>query len=254
MANEIAITFNSFALDSTNNIGIESINTQVAQALREVSLPKADGSIIPIAKRKAMTIKFMGNLIGSNYDDLRTKLDSLKNALETTAEQNLTLDDDRFIKGQYGSLSYSYKALRTYVAFSFDVRCSYPFWQAQSLSSDSRSPTSGVGYTITNNGNAAARVKITFTNGGTAISDDLQIENTTTGQILQYRGSIISSGVLLVDNLVSNTDLTVTNQGVDDIVNFEGDFLTLNPGNNTIKITTGVSGFTVLLNWRDTYL
>lgn len=256
MANEIAINIGSFGLnDGTNHIAIEDINFQLAKSLSISDLPKFHGSVIPIAKRKSMSVRVRGSITGTEYDNLRSNLDALKNSLESAAEQNLTLDDDRYMAVQYRGFSYAYKTLRTFADFSFELVASDPFWYSQTLQADTRSPASGSGYTIANAGNAPTRVKITMTNNsGGAIANDIQLENQTAAETLNYRGSLANTKVLIVNNRVGATDLAVTNDGSDDIVNMEGDFLTLNPGNNTIVFTcAGAPNVSVKLEWRDAW-
>lgn len=252
MANEIDINIGTFDLDSTNGVSVDDITVTINKQVQEYALPKYHGSIIPIGKRKSMSIRLKGSVVSTNYDALRTLLDSLKNAFDDTSEKKFTTDDDRQLFVQYKSFGYSWKALRTFANFSVELVASNPYWLSQTLNSDSRTPTTAVGYTIANAGNAPTRVKITFTAGGAAISNDIKIQNTTTGETLQYRGNLASSAVLIINNKVDTSDLVVTNAGTSDFANFEGDFITLNPGNNTIVVTCGNMG-TVLLEYRDAY-
>jgi len=117
---------------------------------------------------------------------------------------------------------------------------------------DTRVPTSGIGYVLTNNGNAPARVKIEVTAPGGNITDNLKIENTTTGKSLQFRGTITEYTDLEIDNRYDTDDFEVLNNGADDHANLEGDFLTLQPGNNTI-VYTGTVNAIIAISWRDTY-
>lgn len=254
MSNEIDIDIGSFNLDTTNNIAIKDINVKVAKAISQADLAKAHGSVIPIGKRKNMTVQIKGTIIGADYDALRTNLDALKAALEATSEQKLTLDDDRYLMVQYSGFAYSYATLRTFADFSFDLVASDPFWLSETLTEDERTPTSGVGYTIANAGNAATRVKVTLTKlGSGAVVNDAKLQNTTTGEEFQYLGTINSTKALVVNNRVDDADQSVENDGTDDIANFEGDFITLNPGNNTI-IFTGTAGVQVTLEYREAWL
>lgn len=117
---------------------------------------------------------------------------------------------------------------------------------------DIRTPTSGVGYTINNAGNAPARVKIEVTAPGGGIADNCQIENTTRGELCKYRGTIAAADVLEIDNHYDTDDFEVLNDGVSDMKNFEGDFIMLSPGDNTIEYT-GTAGAQIKLTFRDTY-
>jgi phage-related protein len=114
---------------------------------------------------------------------------------------------------------------------------------------DERAPTSGAGYTVTNAGNAPARAKIEITAVG-EIADACKIENTTTGESFQFRGTILATKKLEVDNRYDTDDFEVLNNGVDEHSNFEGDFITLDPGANTIKFT-GTAGTKVKITFRN---
>jgi len=105
---------------------------------------------------------------------------------------------------------------------------------------------------VNNPGNAPTRVKVQISNSGSSIQDDCKLENQTTGETMQYRGTVAAGQDLIVNNRMDSQDLAVTNNGIDDIKNFEGDFITLNPGNNTI-VFTGTSGTRVRLHFRPAY-
>lgn len=253
MANEIDITLGSFNLDTTHQIAISDINIKVAKAISQADLAKMHGSVSPVGKRKNITAQIKGTIIGTDYDALRSSLDALKAAMEAVAEQKLTLDDDRFLMVQYSGFSHSYSNLRTFSNFSFDLIASDPFWYAETLSEDERIPASGVSYVITNNGNAATRAKVTLTNPGpSSVTDDIQFENRTTGELFKYRGALLSNGVLVVNNRVDAEDVSF-NCLAEDIANFEGDFIFLNPGDNTI-VFTGAAGMRVKINYREAWL
>lgn len=251
MANEIQRNIGSFSFDQSH-LAIADINIRVAKSIQAHPLPKYHGSVIPIGKRRSIRVKISGTCIGTEYDNLRTNLDALKAAFESTSEQNLTLDDDRILKVQYENFGYSFENLRAFASFQVDVIASDPFWYAASLTTDTRTPTSGVGYTINNPGNAPARVKITGSNSGSLISDLFKIENSTTGEVGQFRGDVQIGDNLVINNRVDTEDLEVTNDGVDAIVDFEGDFITLNPGDNTI-IFTGQASTQIVLAFRPAY-
>ena len=250
MADEIDINIGTFDLDSANNIAVEDININVAKSIQEFDLPKFHGSVIPIGKRKSLSVRIRGTITGSNYDNLRSKLDGLKAGFESSSEQNLTLDDDRILKVQYRNFSYSYKTLRTFADFSVDLVAADPFWYAASVTINDQNPAiSGSSYVVNNPGNAPTRVKVQISNSGGSITDDCRLENQTTGEVMQYRGTVATGQDLIVNNRMDSQDLLVTNNGVDDIKKFEGDFITLNPGNNTI-VFTGTSGTRVRLHYR----
>lgn len=253
MADEVDINIGTFDLDQTNNVAVEDINVSVAKSIQEFDLPKFHGAVVPIGKRKTINVRIRGTITGSNYDNLRSKLDGLKAAFEGSSEQNLTLDDDRILKVQYRNFAYSYKTLRTFSDFSVDLVASDPLWYAASLTTSDQNPVSvGTPFIVNNPGNAPARVKIQVSHATATIQDDCRLENQTTGETMQYRGTLFSGQDLIVNNRMSSQDLSVTNNGVDDIKNFEGDFITLNPGNNSL-VFTGVNGTRVQIIFRAAY-
>ena len=128
----------------------------------------------------------------------------------------------------------------------------YPFWLSETEYTDDRDPTSGVGYTINNAGNAPTRVKVAIKAPAGGISDNIQVENTTRGELCKYRGDVAATKILEIDNRYDSDDFEVLNDGSDDHANFEGDFINLSAGDNTIEYTgdVGVGEDTVTLTWR----
>lgn len=252
MANEITIKFGSFALDSTNNISIGKISIKESKPVITTPIPKTDGSIAETVKRNSILITVEGDISGTEYDNLRTNLDALKAALQNGLQEFIT-DDDRYIKAQLKDFDFTYDAMRTFAKWTATFIAHYPYWQAETATTDTRTPTSGVGYTLTNNGNASARVKIEITAPAGGIVDNIQIENTTLGLTLKYRGTLAAGKVLEIDNRYDTDDFQVLNDGNDDIANFEGDFIIRTPGNNTIEYT-GTAGASVKIYWKNTWI
>jgi phage-related protein len=250
-----AIQYGSLVLaDTPNGIAISDINRQIEKNIQQFDLPKAHGSIIPIAKRQDVLIQIQGTCAGTSYADARSKMDALKAALEQAGEQALSLDDDRYILVQYKNFSETFVKMTRLISFSFDVVASYPFYLAAAITNDTRTPTSGVGYVINNPGNAEARVKMTFTAPGSPVADALKFQNQTNGCILQYRGTIAATKALIVNNRLDQATQTVLNDGSDDSLHMEGDFITLAPGNNTLVLTSAVGSIQVKTEFRPTYL
>lgn len=248
MANEIAITFNDFALSSENNIAVARIEPKDENDIPLTKIPMADFSIAEESKRKAITIDLEGTIIGTDYDSLRSNIDAFKAALQGLHE--FTIDDDRYLMAQVRGFSCPFSTLRTIARWSFTLIAHDPFWYSQTLHEDDRTPTSDVGYVINNAGNAPARVKIRVTAPGGGIADACKIENQTNGKSFQYRGTIAAGKILEIDNKVDTDSFEVLNDGVSDFANFEGDFITLDPGNNTI-VFTGPAGSQVEIFYRD---
>ena len=250
MSATISLTFGSLALSSTNNITIGKISEKCAKPVQTYNIPVTDGAIAETAKIGPKTITIEGDIAGSSYDDLRTNLDALHAGL-LNGLQKLTKDNERYIYCQLKDFSYAYDHMTRRATWTASFVAHFPFWLAETPTTDSRIPTSAANYgdpAITNSGNAPTRVKVEITADG-AIADACKLENVTTGESFQYRGTIATTKKLEVDNRYDTDDFEVLNDSVDDHDNFEGDFLTLNPGNNTIKYT-GTAGPTILLTWR----
>ncbi len=252
MANEITIDFGTLNLDGTNNIAISNISIKEKTSLKTSFIPKSDGSIAETAKRVLLNISVDGDIGGSDYDDLRTNIDTLKAGL-LNGKQKFTLDDDRYIMAQLQNFSSTFEWIRTLAKWKASFIAHYPFWLAESASNDSRSPTSDVAYNVTNSGNAPARVKVRITNNsGGSIADDIAFTNTTNGDNFRFTGTLVDEKVLEVDNRYDTDDFEVLNDGADGHANYEGDFITLDPGVNAVKYL-GTTAVNVELDWRGTY-
>jgi len=249
MANELDVKFGTFELESGTEFLIESIDVDERKSVTTHKIPKTDGSIAETARREEVTISIKGTVGNSDYDALRTSVDNLKAALQDGL-QKFTIDDDRYIMAQIESFKKEWVVLRRLVKFSASFVAHFPFWLSETEHEDDRIPTSGTGYVITNAGNAPTRVKIEITAPSVGISDNCKIENQTSGDTFQYRGDIAGYDVLEVDNRYDTDDFEVLNDGADDHANFEGDFITLEPGDNTI-IFTGQFGTSVKITHRD---
>jgi len=243
----IQLKFGSLALDSTNNITISGISEKSQKAVNAVNIPVTDGAIAETARLGAKQITIQGDIAGTSYDNLTVNLDALHAGL-LNGMQKLTKDNERYIYCQLKDFSYSYEHMTRFAKWTATFIAHYPFWLAETASTSDTAPTSGTGYVIANAGNAPTRVKIVITANG-EIDDDCQFENTTLGQTLKYRGTVAAGDDLEIDNRHDTDDFQVLNDGVSDMTNFEGDFITLQPGNNTVEYT-GTAITKALLTWR----
>lgn len=249
MANEILLKFNSLDL-ADGTYTISGFKFKSKSKIAEHSIPKSNMTILEDARLDTLDVSVDGTVIGSGYDNLRTNLDTLRAALRD-GEQKLILDDDRYILARLKDFDSSFSVMQRMARWSASFICGYPFWLAEVESTSTTTPTSGVDYTITNSGNAYARCKVEIT-AASEISDDCAFGNTTTGAGFRYRGTIAAGKTLEVDNQYDTTALQVLNNGSDDHQNFEMDFITLAPGDNSVHFT-GPAGTTVKVSWRNTW-
>ena len=248
MSATISVTFGTLSLDSTNNITCKPLTEKSGKPVQTTNIPVTDGAIAEEAKLGPKTITIEGDIAGTSHDDLRTNLDALHAGLLGQGIAKLTKDNERYIYCQLKDFSYSYGHLTSFATWSATFIAHFPFWLAETPTTDERVPTSEEGYVLANAGNAPTRVKVEITADG-EIADDCKVENVTTVKSFQYRGTIATTKKLEVDNRYDTDDFQVLNDSANDHTNFEGDFLTLNPGNNTIKYT-GTVGATVLITYR----
>jgi len=248
--NEITVKFNGFNLDDSN-YSVGKVDFSGKDTISAHAIPKSNETILEDVRRGALTISVEGMVIGSGYDDLRTNLDSLKAALRTN-EQQFIIDDDRYVMAKMRDFDYSYTVMGGVAKYKALFMIGFPYWRKNNATTDSRTPTSGVDYTITNNGNAPARARVVITAAGGVIADDCAFDNTTSGTSFRYRGTIAASGVFVSDNRYTSDSFLATNAGTDDHENYEGDFITIYPGANLVRFT-GVAGTTVSITFKDTW-
>jgi len=248
--NEIQLYFGSLKLDSTNNITVSNVEVKEKKTVHTTKIPKTDGSIAELGRRESLQISVSGDIAGTDYDDLRTNIDTLRAGLQNGL-QSFTTDDDRTLRAQLVSFDFSYVVMRRLATWKATFSAHYPFWLGAEAT-DTRTPTSGVGYVINNAGNAPTRVKVEITAPAGGLADDIQLENTTVGELFKFRGTVAAAKVLEIDNRYDTDDYQVLNDSVDAHTNFEGDFLTLDPGNNTIEFTGGADT-SVKLTYKPAY-
>jgi hypothetical protein len=251
MSATIQLKFGSLALDSTNSITIKKITEKSAKPVQTVNIPYADGAIAEETKIGPKNITIEGDIIGSSYDSLRTNLDALHAGL-LNGVQKLTKDNERYIYCQLKEFSFAYDHMTRRATWSAQFVAHYPFWLSETAETDRRAPATASTYNIWHGGNAPTRLKVEVTANG-AISDAFKLENSTAGKTFQYRGTIAASKTVEIDNRYDTDDFQVLNDSVDDINNFEGDFMIMDAGSNTFSPTWASSGGTaptVKLTWR----
>ena len=222
---------------------------------QDFKVARRTGTIIPNMFIDSKTIRIEGMITSTDAATTRTNFDTLNKALNTERfkpnsdrqARDLYLFEDRFVRGYPSGFSPKYSAALRIVEFTYDFTIPDPFFyyvqMLRSRNTISATPTS---FNVTVNGNAFTRPIIRITNNGSNITT-LTFENLTTSQSFSYAASLATSKILVVDC----TDLSVENDGTDDIANFTGDFeMILVPGINKMKIT-GLASAVVQVDWRD---
>lgn len=219
-------------------------------------VPGRDGSYIRGGRLGPREFELRGSLDAASENALRTLRNALRaGILKKTA--NLTILDDRYVKCRCTAYSDDYVPGSALLVLNFTAifTSDLPYEQTVALQASGiiTSTTSGdTDISVTNAGNQAAWVRITIDAPvSTPISNNLSVENVMTGKTFNYLGDIAAGESLVVDTLVNPP--TVKNNGVDDIANFDGSFIQLDPGVNTIRVSTDV-GAEILIEWRGTWI
>lgn len=202
--------------------------------LSKFTIPRRAGVYIPNSEHDALTIKLSGKVYGSTATEARTNFDAMLQSLGS-GEKDLYLYDDRFLRVILESYDNEYIAALRCVVFSLSFVCQSSFSSfVQRLRTQQAISSSPTTFTVTTNGSAMTKPKISFVAGGSDITSCI-IENLTTGQIWTFTGTVTAGDTLIVD--FENGILT--NDSVDAIANSVGDYpqFRLDPGGNELKFT-----------------
>ncbi len=219
---------------------------QANSRINAVTVPRRHGALITeTVVEDPRIVKIVGRAQAADAEDLRDTLDMLS-ALFARRNKRLQLWDDRYILAYKSTFGFSYvvgSALRA-VDFSVEFFCPDPFWYALNPESEDYDLTSAdVPIDITNNkyrrtvtvsldSDTYVYPTIRVTTGANPLTT-VVVRNITTGRMFQYVGTVAVGTELEVDM----AGFEVTNNGVEDLQNFQGsDFWALQPGDNEIQL------------------
>ena len=98
-------------------ITLETPENKERKTGKAYHIPSINGSVAETGKISEAVITVIGDIAGTNYDDLRTNLDTLKVGLHNGL-QKFTTDDDRYIMAQLTSfIHYTFPPARHVVEF-----------------------------------------------------------------------------------------------------------------------------------------
>lgn len=217
--------------------------------MAKFTIARRPGVIIPTNEHGEKTIALSGKIYGATATAARTAFDAMLQAI-SSGEKNLYLYDDRFQRVFLDNQDHEYIAALRVMKFSLRFNMSSPFdYALQKLRSQQSISSSPTTWTITNNGSAYTKPRISFVAGGSDITT-CTIENLTTGQLWSFTGTVTAGNTLIVDF----EDGTLTNNGVDSPQYSVGDYpqFRLDPGDNQIKFTG--SNCTIKVDYREQYL
>lgn len=203
---------------------------------------------------KEKIVSFRGMVRGDTLDDFKTAYDALVAALEN-GEQNLTLHSDRYIPARLSAFTTDYDptSLSRYCFVAFDMIAETPFWLSATQYTDTwSSPADGNTRAINAGGGDVDALPIfAITAGGTGTLDiGLAVTVHGIARSFTLNGAVTSGDVLLVDTALEQVTLQAT--GADKMSLFDGEFLKLGIGSNTLTLTSpsGVSVSQIVTSWR----
>lgn len=222
--------------------------------LNIVTVPRRHGGLISDAVvQDVRQINLTGRVVSPDNTalGLRTTLLTLSELLNRQ-NKKLQLWDDMYIVAYKSSFGYQYvdgSSLRA-ADITINFQCVDPFWYSTTPSTaGSTDPiispnlttsdqlidfTNNIyrrDFTIVNTGNLFVFPVITVQAGATPLTH-ITVRNLTLGRLFTYTGTVQPGKILTVDT----ANFEVTNDGVEDLTNWAGDFVWLNPGSNSIEI------------------
>ena len=240
----VVLKFGSYAFSGTAAL-ISDWDVRSDNRIKSHIIPLKDGVHMEEALLNPIMVSLKGTLVGGTQSILRDLKDNFLNAI-CSGTQNLYIWDDRYIVAQKKSLRYDYKAALTFMPFDISFIGHTPFWIAVTGTSNVEailaSPTT---YNISPRGSAYAKPVITI--AASEAMSSISFENETTDEKFAYAGAIGSTGSLEIDC----ENFTVKRDGVDDIGNFSGDFLSIVNGTNVLVYAGELCEISVA--WNDRY-
>ena len=233
-------------------------NGAVPDSLRFVSGWRTSPVIIPgrhgvfvgaDTRRDAARFSISGNIYASTATDLRQIEDDLRQVLSASA--NFYIHNDRYISVIAESFAWEIVKVPGLIAaaFSIDVLATDAVWVSNTLNQSSFS-TPGTP-TLTNSGSAPSPPTISITAPVAGLTQVI-LSNTTSGDTLTWNGSITSGEVLVIDM----EDMSIAVAGSSDPSGFSSGsaFWSLEPGNNSVSISSTPTAAATVISWRDRWL
>ncbi len=226
---------------------IEAWSPSVKYRNSKFTIARKHGVFSQGVRYDSRSITLKGNVAKTTEALARTAYDAIIKACNS-GDKDLYLYDDRFVTGYLTSEKHKYNAAMRMIQFDLKFFCADPFIKytskLRSSTTISSSPTS---FDFEVNGAVETRPVITFTPTGNTITS-CTLENLTTGQSMSFTETVADGDELRIDC----DSLEVTNDAVDAIGDFTGDFLKLIPGTNYMKFTG--SDNVINIEWKDQWM
>jgi len=244
----VQITFGSYEFGTS----VERYAVTQKPRTKQIVVPRRDGVRMDIPPLGPLEVRLSGRLIDTTQTGLRTQFDVLKATLLKKRDR-LTLFDDRFVDALLASYGDDFVPGSAMLAARYDLTFigELPFLQSVALNSNSQTAsTSPHSWSVTAAGTARTRPTIRITNNsGGSIANNIKIENLTLGKALVFTGTLAAGRTLVMDMQAR----TITNDNIEDLTNWQGEFWELAVGTNALKYTGGVS-VAIVTEWRDRWV
>lgn len=244
----VEITFGSYAFSSS----VERYAVTQKPRTKQIVVPRRDGVRMDIPPLGPIEIRLSGRMIDTTQTGLRSQFDSLKSALLKKRDR-LTLFDDRFVDVLLASYGDDFVSGSGMLAARYDLTFvgELPFLQSVALNSNSQSLTiSPTTWSVMAGGNSRTRPTLRITNtSASPINNNIKLENLTLSKALVYTGNVAAGRTLVIDMHTR----TITNDNIEDLTNWQGEFWELAVGVNALKYTGGVT-VTIAAEWRDRWV
>jgi len=234
---------------------IDTLEIENESRVNQAAVPRRNGLLSDEAYAGGLRIRIGGLIggVGEDADDVRSTLNSLKNAFNQ-GKQLLRIWNDREVEAQksYFMARIGEGGDMTTIEWEAELVADEPVFRSVNETEQEETITSSPETnTFANNGNADAPVVIRITAGSSTIASGLRIDNETTGEYFT-----INEEIAIDDWIEIDTDLlTVVDQdGTNKISVFAQDFFKLAAGDNSVKWTGTATGSPkIKITYRDRY-
>ena len=218
--------------------------------ISEVRIARKHGGIVQAGFLRARSFKVKGIIHNATEASSLTELNSLQSNL-LAGEDEFKHRSDRYINCRTRrilpkNVKGSDKAL---INISIDFLAEDPFFYSDGASySDVNDVALGTtSFNINSGGNVFAEPKMFIYASGGTITDGISLTNlSNNNQQMQWHGIVANGSTVEFDSAL----LEVDNDGADGITYFEGDFITLVAGSNTLQFAGDACRITVDHKYR----
>jgi hypothetical protein len=240
------VIFNGFSLDNGSSLRLINAGTDsfTSREVNVVNAARGNGQLIRSIYERTKTLTFRVGLKVGDKAAAHALLDTISANVMTTEAKDLELNIDGVETRVYKAVLINGDTLvnrlknpRNRAYIDFDFRCYTPFARAVDTTEQfTENFTSSTRDSIfENTGTAPTFTNLIFFINSASNLTQIQVENLTTGQTLQINATTTFNAgqVLIVDGDALTIELDGSTTGVD----YDGSFLKLDPGRNTLRYT-----------------